>query len=118
MQRKGEMIALGAIAVMIAIGGRQLLATLGHYKTWGALLAALLVFLAVRELRAAYDPAAPEARVEVTRTGAYFCAAILTLWAVLAPARWVIGSCIAAAEIAVVFDIITLAARSRTAGGN
>jgi hypothetical protein len=118
MQRKGEMIAMGAIAVLIAIGGRQLLVTLGHYKTWGALLAALLVFLAVRELRTAYDPTAPDARVEVTKAGAYFCAAILALWAIVAPARWVFGSCIVAAEIAVVFDIITLAARSRAAGGN
>ncbi len=112
------MIAMGAIALLIAIGGRQLLVMLGHYKTWGALLAAALVFIAVRELRAAYDPASPDVRVEVTKAGAYFCAAVLALWAVLAPARWVFGSCIVAAEVAVVFDLITLAARSRTAGGN
>jgi hypothetical protein len=118
MQRKGEMLAMGAIAVLIAVGGRQLLVTLGHYKTWGALLAAALVFVAVRELRTAYDPAAPDARVEVTKAGAYFIAALLTLIAVLVPQRWAFGSCIVAAEIAVVFDLITLAARSRTAGGN
>jgi hypothetical protein len=41
----------------------------------------------------------------------------LVLAAVLIPARWAFGACIAAAEIAVVFDIITLAARGRTAGG-
>jgi len=118
MQRKGEMIAMGAIAVLIAIGGRQLLATLSHQKTWGALLAAAIVFLAVRELRGAYNPALPDARVEVTKAAAYFCAAALALWAILAPARWVVGSCIVAAEVAVVFDIISIAASSRTAGGN
>ncbi len=117
MQRKGELAALGAIAVLIAIGGRSLLVTLGHNKTWGAVLAVAAVVLAVRELRRAYDPLAPDVRVEVTKAGAYFIAALLALIAVLAPARWVFGSCIVAAEVAVVFDIITLAARSRTAGG-
>jgi predicted NBD/HSP70 family sugar kinase len=118
MQRTGEMIAMGVIAVLIAVGGRQLLGLLGHDKTWGALIAAALVFVAVRQLRNAYDPALPEARVEVTRAGAYFVAALLTLIAVLVPQRWAFGSCIVAAEIAIVFDIITLAARSRAAGGN
>ncbi len=118
MQRKGEMIAMVAIAVLIAVGGRQLLVLLGHYKTWGAVLAAALVFVAVRELRGAYDPARPDARVEVTKAGAYFVAALLTLIAVLVPQRWAFGSCIVAAEIAVVFDIITLAARGRAVGGN
>ena len=109
---------MGVIAALIAVGGRQLLVTLGHNKTWGAVLAAALVFVAVRELRSAYDPAAPDVRVEVTKAGAYFCAALLALWAVLFPARWVFGSCIVAAEVAIVFDIITLAARSRIAGGH
>jgi len=118
MQRKGEMIAMIVIAVLIAVGGRQLLITLGHYKTWGAVLAAALVFVAVRELRTAYDPSAPDARVEVTKAGAYFVAALLTLIAVLVPQRWAFGSCIVSVEIALVFDIITLAARMRTAGGN
>jgi hypothetical protein len=117
MQRTGELIVMGAIALMIAVGGRQLLVTLGHTKTWGALLGALLIVVALRQLRAAYDPASPDVRRDVTRASAYLCAAILALWAILWPARWVFGSCIAAAEIAIVFDIITLAAQRRTAGG-
>ena len=111
------MIAMGVIAVLIAIGGHNLLVTLGHYKVWGALLGVALIVLAVRELRAAYDPAAVDARVEVTKAGAYLIAAVLVLWAILFPARWVFGSCIVAVEVAIVFDIITLAARSRIAGG-
>jgi len=117
MQRKGEMFAMGVIAILIAIGGRQLLTTLGHNRTMGALLAAALIFVALRQLRSAYDPAAPDARVEVTKAGAYFVAALLALIAILFPARWALGSCVVAAEVAIVFDIITLAARSRTAGG-
>jgi hypothetical protein len=113
------MVALCAIAVLIAIGGRQLLVALGHNKYLGIVLGVGLVVIAVRELRRAYNPTAPDARVEVTKAGAYACAAALALWAILAPARWVFGSCIVAAECAIVFDIITLAARMRsTAGGN
>ena len=112
------MVAMGVMAVLIAIGGRALLVTLGHYRMWGALIALAVIFLAVRELRSAYDPSLPDARIEVTKAVAYFCAAVFLLWAIVAPARWVFGSCIVAAEVAVVFDLITLAARSRTAGGN
>jgi hypothetical protein len=117
MQRKGEVIAMGVIAVLIAIGGHNLLVSLGQNKGWGALFGIALIVLAVRELRTAYDPAQPDARVEVTKAGAYLVAALLVLWAILFPARWVFGSCIVAAEVALVFDIITQLARSRAAGG-
>jgi hypothetical protein len=72
----------------------------------------------VRGVRASYDPQEPQARVNVTKSGAYLCAAILALWAVVLPARWVFGSAIAAAEIALVFDLITLVAPQRAPGGN
>jgi len=88
------------------------------HKPWGWLIAAALVYVAVHGVRNAYHPEHPEARVQVTKAGAYLCAAILALWAVLLPARWVDGSCIVAVEIALVFDLITLAAPQRAAGGN
>jgi hypothetical protein len=88
------------------------------HKPWGWLIAAALVYVAVNGVRTAYDPDRPEARVQVTKAGAYLCAAILALWAVLLPARWVDGSCIVAVEVALVFDLITLAAPRRAAGGN
>ncbi len=111
------MIAMGVIAVLIAIGGHNLLVGLGGNKLWGGLFGVALIVLAVRELRGAYDPSRPDARAEVTKSGAYLIAAVLVLWAILFPARWVFGSCIVAAEVALVFDIITLAARSRATGG-
>ena len=109
---------MAVIAVLVAFGGRLVLVTLGQHKPWGWLIAAGLVYLAVHGVRAAYDPTRAEARVNVTKAGAYLCAAVLALWAVLLPARWVYGSCIVAAEIALVFDLITLAAPRRAAGGN
>lgn len=113
-----EIVAMAFIAFLIAVGGKRLLFVLSEHRLWGALLAAGLVLAALGSLRRAYDPSSPEARVNVTKAGAYVCAAALALWAVVAPASWVFGSCIVAAEIALVFDIITVAARGRVTGGN
>ena len=112
-----EVAALAVIALLVGIGGPALLATLGQHKPWGWLIAAGLVYLAVNGVRTAYNPESPQARAEVTKAGTYLVAAVLALWAVLLPARWVYGSCIVAAEIALVFDLITLVA-PRAAGGN
>jgi hypothetical protein len=116
--RSVEIAALAVIGVLVGLGGHLVLATLAAHKPWGWLIGAGLVYLAVGGVRAAYDPASPAARVNVTKAGAYLCAAVLGLWAVLLPARWVYGSCIVATEIAIVFDLITLAAPRRAAGGN
>jgi len=113
-----EIAALAVIAVLVGFGGHLVLVTLGQHKPWGWLIGAGLVYLAVLGARAAYDPASPDARVNVTKAGAYLCAAVLALWAILLPARWVYGSCIVATEIALVFDLITLAAPRRAPGGN
>jgi hypothetical protein len=113
-----EIAALAVIAVLVALGGHNVLVMMWMHKPWGWLIAAALVYVAVHGVRNAYHPERPEARVQVTKAGAYLCAAILALWAVLLPARWVDGSCIVAVEIALVFDLITLAAPQRAAGGN
>ena len=110
-----EIAAMAVIAVLVAIGGHNVLVMLGTHKPWGWLIAAGLVYLAVNGVRTAMPS---ESRADVTKAGAYLCAAILALWAVLLPARWVFGSCIVAAEIALVFDCITLAAPQRAPGEN
>ncbi len=112
-----EIAAIAIIAVLVALGGRLVLTTLSQHKPWGWLIAAGAVYVAVRGVRAAYDPFAPDARVNVTKAGAYLCAAVLFLWAVLLPARWVYGSCVVAAEAALVFDLISIAAPRRAGGG-
>lgn len=108
-----------AIVVLVAMGGKTLLLALGHAPrpfNWlvpaGALAAALI------SLRAAYNPADPAARVNVSRNAAYACAAAFALVAVLAPAPWAFGTCIAATEVAIVFDLVSTAARGRTVKGN
>jgi hypothetical protein len=113
-----EVAMLAVIAVLVAIGGQRVLLVLGQHKPFGWLIAAGLVYLAAKGAKAAYDPASPDARANVTKAGAYLCAALLALWAVLLPARWVYGSCIVATEVALVFDMITILAPRRTTGGN
>jgi len=115
--RVGELLAMVAIIVLVAAGGPTLLVALGHVKVLGALVTAGALVAALVALRNAYDPADPSARINVTRAGAYACAAAFALWAVLAPARWNFGACIVSAEVALVFDLIATAVRGRFAKG-
>lgn len=114
-----EIVALAAIAVLVLFGGQAVLVMLGAHKPWGWLIAAGLVYLAVRNVRSAYVPDDPMARFNVTKGSTYLCASILALWAVIIPIpRWIFGSCLVATEVAIVLDIISLAAPRRAAGGN
>lgn len=108
--RIGELTAMAVLAVLIAVGGRTLLLALGRVKPAGALIAAGALLAALGWLRSAYDPDNPASRLNVTRAGAYVCAAALTVIAVLAPAPFVLGACVFAAEAALVFDFISTAA--------
>lgn len=108
---------LAVIAILIAIGGQRVLFMLGQNKPFGWLIAAGLVFLAARNAKAAYDPTSPDARANVTKAGAYLCTALLALVAALFPARWAFGACIVAAEVSLIFDLITIVAPRRVTGG-
>jgi hypothetical protein len=115
--RFGEIAALSAIAIMVAVGGRLVLANLGTHREIAALTLAVLIAGASVALRQAYRRPSDESRIVITKYVAYLVAAILALWDVLAPAKWIPGSCIAAVEVALVFDIITIWARRNVAGG-
>jgi hypothetical protein len=115
--RFGEIAALVAIAIMIAFGGRLLLANLGTHRALAAFAISALIAGTSIALRRAYRLPGDEIRIIITKYVAYLVAAILALWDVLAPAKWIPGSCIAAAEVALVFDIITIWARRNVAGG-
>jgi len=66
-------------------------------------------------MRRAYVPSSPTVRADVTKAVAYCAAAILALVAVVWNTRWAIPACIAAAEVAVMFDVMTVATRPRAA---
>jgi len=109
---------MAAIALLVAIGGQVLLHNLQQYKIAAAVVIAALILATLANVRRAFvgDPA--QMRLGVTKHLAYLTAGVLALFAVLAPAKWVYGSTIAAMEVALVFDIITIfAARPMTGGG-
>jgi hypothetical protein len=112
-----EIGSLLVIAIIFAVGGKVVLANLATHKALAAVAIVALIGSAAFALRRTYRAPDDETRVVITKYVAYLVAAILALWDVLAPAKWIPGSCIAAAEVALVFDIITIWARKNVAGG-
>jgi hypothetical protein len=108
-----EIVALLVIAVIVASGGKLVLANLGTHKPIAAVAILLLIIGSIVALRRARQAPDNETRVVITKYVAYLAAAILALWDVLAPAKWIPGSCIAAVEVALIFDMITIWARAR-----
>ncbi len=111
-----EIASLVAIAIVVAIGGKLVLANLATHKPFAAVAIVALIFGAGFGLRRTYRTPDDETRIVVTKYVAYLAGAILALWDVLAPAKWIPGSCIAAIEVALVFDMITIWARRNAAG--
>lgn len=112
-----EIAALAVIAVLVAVGGKLVLANLASHRAAAALAIVALIVSAAVALRRTYRTPNDQTRIVITKYVAYLVAAILALWDVVAPAKWIPGSCIAAAEVALVFDIITIWARGNVAGG-
>ncbi len=111
--RVAEIAWLAVIAALVALGGFSVLRLLAHNRLLGLLLVAAAVFAGVMAIRRTYDPARPEARRDVTKAAAYCCAALLAVIPVATGKHE--GIAIVAAEVALVFDIITIAARPRAA---
>lgn len=114
--RLPEIVWLIVIAVLVAAGGPLVFHTLALHRLAGSLVLAAAVVLAAFAIRRAYDPHSQTVRSDVTKQVAYCVAAVLGLVAVGGKQHWAIGSCIAALEIAIVFDVITIVARPRAAG--
>lgn len=114
--RVAEIAWLCAIALLIAAGAAPLLGFLAANRVAGTLLAVLGIAASAVAIRRAYVPDSPTVRVDVTKAVAYCVAAVLALVTVDGGPHWAIRACITAAEAAVVFDIITIAARPRAAG--
>jgi hypothetical protein len=113
--RTVEIVSLALIAIIVAGGGRTLLAIFGHNRAFAAIVIVALIIFAIVGLRRMRRQPGDDARLVITKYVAYLVAAFLVLTDVLYPAKWVPGSCIAAAELALVFDMITIAMRKQPA---
>ena len=115
--RLAEIVWLTLIAILVAVGGNIVLGTLALHRLFGAVLLAVVAFTAFLGLRRALRSATSSARLDITKAATYFVAAVLAFVAIGLRVHWAIGACIAAAEAALVFDIVTIAARPRAAPG-
>jgi hypothetical protein len=111
--RIAEIAWLAVIALLVALGGFSLLHLLAQHRPLGLGIVAAAIFATVMTIRRTYDPAVPGARREVTKAAAYCCAALLALIPVATGKHE--GIAIVAAEVALIFDIVSIAARPRIA---
>ena len=115
--RTAEILGLAVIALLVLFGGRILIHALAAFRIPAALLIGVALVAGFVGARRTYAAAPAAARVTITRTTAYLVGGALALWEILWPAKWLPGSCIAAFEVALVFDIIIVAARVRERRG-
>ena len=111
--RVAEMAWLIVIAIVVAAGGNVVLAQLAQHRAFAQVVLLVVAIAAFFGLRRAFVANAATARIDVTKAATYFVAAILAFVAIGLHVHWAIGACIAAIEAALVFDIITIAARPR-----
>ena len=112
-----EMVWLIVLAILIAVGGNIVLGLLAQHRAFAEALLLVVAIAAFFGLRRAFVANTPTARADVTKAATYFAAAILAFVAIGLHVHWAIGACIAAIEAAIVFDIVTIAARLRRAPG-
>jgi len=106
------------IAIVVAAGGNIVLGLLARNRGFAAVLLGIVVVLAFLGLRRAFVAShVPTARLDVTKAATYLVAAVFAFVAIGLHVHWAIGATIAAAEAAIVFDIITIAARPKLAPG-
>lgn len=110
-----EIAWMTVIAIVVAAGGNIILAGLAVHRGFAAALLGIAVIVAFLGLRRTFRANTPTARVDVSKAATYFVAALLGFVAIGLHVHWAIGACIAAAEAAIVFDIVTIAARPRSA---
>jgi hypothetical protein len=113
--RLPEIVWLVAIGVLIAMGAVPVLHFLAAHRLPGTLMLVAVIVGTLEMIRRAYVPDSPSVRADVTKAIAYCVAAILALVTIDWGPHWAIRACITAAEVAVVFDIATIAARPRAA---
>ena len=103
------------IAVLIALGAQPVLHLLAANRLLGTIVLAVALVAALLAIRRAYDPTSPTVRADVTKYVAYCVATALGLVTIDWGPHWAIRAFITAAEVAIVFDILTIATRQRVA---
>jgi hypothetical protein len=106
--RRSEVVWLVVIAVLVAAGTPIVLHLLAQNRVVGSALLGLAIVATIVMIRNAYVPTSPTVRADVTKAVAYCAAAILALITVDWNPHWAIRACITAAEVAIVFDIVTV----------
>jgi hypothetical protein len=115
--RIAEIVWMIVIAIVVAAGGNIVLGLLAVHRWFATVALAVVVVVALLAVRRALAANAPSARLEVSKAATYLVAAILAFVAIGLHVHWAIGACIAATEAAIVFDIVTIAARPKPAPG-
>lgn len=113
--RLPEIAWLVVIALLIAVGASPVLRLLAQNRLAGTIVLAVVILGSVVAIRRAYIPSSPTVRADVTKAVAYCVAAVLALVTVAWNPHWAIRACIMAAEVAVLFDVMTIATRPRAA---
>ena len=116
--RVAEIAWLAVIAILVAAGGNVVLGLLARNRLFAVLVLGLAVVAAFLNLRRTFAANREPARVEVSVAATYLAAAILAFVAVGLHVHWAIGATIAAAEAALVFDLVTVAARPKNRPGD
>jgi hypothetical protein len=116
--RIAEIAWLTVIAILVAAGGNIVLGSLARNRWFAVAVLGVVVVLAFLNLRRAFVANRETARIDVTKAATYFAAAILAFVAIGLHVHWAIGATIAAAEAAIVFDIISIAARPKHQNGD
>ncbi len=111
--RVAEIAWLALIAILVAFGGNVVLGLLAQHRAFAEVLLLIVVIAAFFGLRRAFVANSRTARADVTKAATYFAAALLVFVAIGLHVHWAIGACIAAIETALIFDVITIAARGR-----
>lgn len=109
--RRAEIVWLVVIAILVAAGTTPLLEFLASHRVGGTVVTLGLIAAGVVMIRRAYLPGSANVRADVTRACTYCIAAVLAFVTVEWNPHWGIRACIAAAEIAILFDVVTIAAR-------
>lgn len=115
--RFAEIAWLVVIAILIAVGTSPLLDFLARNRLGATIVTLALIGATIAMIRRAYVPTSATVRADVTKACAYCVAAILAFVTVEWNPHWAIRACISAAEVAIIFDITTIAARPKAAPG-